>query len=161
MTRTLTLVTPHQTGSDVRELQEALAHNRYGVYYKDTIDGEFGVMTSQAVYRAKYWLGIRKPNHATNGTLLKYLKAEKPLTMSMRRRRASRIKQLEKNVPLRVKALKEALTHVGLKESPAGSNHQMFGKWYGYDGVAWCAEFVSYCYAAAGSKSIVKRNRWA
>jgi cell wall-associated NlpC family hydrolase len=62
---------------------------------------------------------------------------------------------------MREKAFREALTHVGLKESPAGSNRQMFGAWYGMNGVPWCAEFVSYCYAAAGSKQIAKRQRWA
>lgn len=159
--RTLALVTPHQTGSDVKELQYALAHNRYGSFYKDPIDGEFGVLTAQAVYRAKYWLGVRVPTQHTNGTLLKYLKAEKPLTMGMRRRRRQRIKFLEKSIPLRVKALNEAKKHVGTKESPAGSNRQMFGEWYGWNGVAWCAIFVSYCYAKAGAKHIMKRKRWA
>ncbi len=44
------------------------------------------------------------------------------------------------------RALAEALRHVGVRESPAGSNRTMFGRWYGVDGVPWCAIFVSYCF---------------
>lgn len=44
------------------------------------------------------------------------------------------------------RALAEALRHVGVKESPPGSNHTMFGRWFGVDGVPWCAIFASYCF---------------
>ncbi len=44
------------------------------------------------------------------------------------------------------RALAEALRHVGVRESPPGSNRTMFGRWYGVDGVPWCAIFVSYCF---------------
>jgi hypothetical protein len=44
------------------------------------------------------------------------------------------------------KALAEALRHVGVRESPPGSNRTMFGRWFGVDGVPWCAIFASYCY---------------
>jgi hypothetical protein len=43
------------------------------------------------------------------------------------------------------RALAEALRHVGVRESPPGSNRTMFGRWFGVDGVPWCAIFVSYC----------------
>lgn len=43
-------------------------------------------------------------------------------------------------------ALAEALRHVGVKESPPGSNRTMFGRWFGVDGVPWCAIFASYCF---------------
>ncbi|MBA3841904.1 MAG: CHAP domain-containing protein [Actinobacteria bacterium] len=43
-------------------------------------------------------------------------------------------------------ALSEALRHVGVKESPPDSNRTMFGRWFGVDGVPWCAIFVSYCF---------------
>lgn len=33
---------------------------------------------------------------------------------------------------------------VGLTESPPGSNRTLIGQWYGFDGVPWCAETVSY-----------------
>jgi CHAP domain-containing protein len=44
------------------------------------------------------------------------------------------------------KALAEALRHVGVRESPPGSNRTTFGRWYGVDGVPWCAIFASYCF---------------
>ena len=44
------------------------------------------------------------------------------------------------------RALAEALRHVGVREAPPGSNHTMFGRWFGADGVPWCAIFASYCY---------------
>lgn len=45
------------------------------------------------------------------------------------------------------RALREALRHVGVRESPPGSNRTPFGRWFGVDGVPWCAIFVSYCFA--------------
>ena len=33
---------------------------------------------------------------------------------------------------------------VGLTENPPGSNKTLIGQWYGFDGVPWCAETVSY-----------------
>jgi hypothetical protein len=44
------------------------------------------------------------------------------------------------------RALREALRHLGVREQPAGSNKTRFGRWYGVDGVPWCAIFVSYCF---------------
>jgi len=38
-------------------------------------------------------------------------------------------------------------------ESPPNSNHQMFGVWYGFDRVPWCAIFVSWCMDQAGAAS--------
>jgi hypothetical protein len=47
---------------------------------------------------------------------------------------------------VRQAALREASKWIGTTESPAGSNQQMFGAWYGMNGVPWCAIFVSYCF---------------
>ena len=44
------------------------------------------------------------------------------------------------------RALAEALRHVGVREVPPGSNRTMFGRWFGTDGVPWCAIFASYCF---------------
>lgn len=44
-----------------------------------------------------------------------------------------------------------AFAEVGTKEEPANSNLQKYGKWFGFNGVAWCAMFVSWCYAKAGT----------
>jgi hypothetical protein len=45
--------------------------------------------------------------------------------------------------------LKIARSYIGVKEYPAHSNKTMFGDWYGWNGVAWCAIFVSYCFYRA------------
>lgn len=39
---------------------------------------------------------------------------------------------------------------IGYTEIPANSNKTKYGKWFGYDGVAWCGIFVSWCYFKAG-----------
>lgn len=42
---------------------------------------------------------------------------------------------------------------LGTVESPPESNNQMFGIWYGFNRVPWCAIFVSWCMAQAGCQS--------
>jgi hypothetical protein len=61
-----------------------------------------------------------------------------------------------RRVELSGRALKLAAHYVGTKESPAGSNVTMFGKWYGENGVRWCAIFVSFVLSHAG-----RPFRWA
>lgn len=39
-----------------------------------------------------------------------------------------------------------AARQIGTVESPANSNMNKYGRWYGMDGVEWCAIFVSYCF---------------
>lgn len=48
----------------------------------------------------------------------------------------------------------EAVSHAGYTET--GNNVNMFGKWYGMNGAAWCAIFVSYCMNKAGAGSLIK-----
>lgn len=43
-----------------------------------------------------------------------------------------------------------AATQLGVKENPAGSNRQPYGRWYGLDGVAWCAIFGAWVLAKSG-----------
>ncbi len=43
-----------------------------------------------------------------------------------------------------------AATENGTTESPPNSNKTKYGKWYGLDGVKWCAIFMSYVYNKAG-----------
>lgn len=43
-----------------------------------------------------------------------------------------------------------ALKEVGYTEMPPNSNMTKYGEWIGWNGVAWCAAFVSWCYAQAG-----------
>lgn len=50
----------------------------------------------------------------------------------------------------RQKILQIAAAELGNGEYPANSNKTKYGAWYGYDGHAWCAMFVSWVYAQAG-----------
>ena len=48
------------------------------------------------------------------------------------------------------KVLQLAIKQIGTKEEPPNSNKTKYGKWFGCDGVAWCAMAVSWCYAQSG-----------
>lgn len=48
------------------------------------------------------------------------------------------------------KVVSIAEKEIGVEESPRNSNKTKYGKWFGFDGVAWCGMFVSWCYAQAG-----------
>jgi len=48
------------------------------------------------------------------------------------------------------KIIEIASKEVGQGEVPLNSNKTKYGKWFGFDGVAWCGMFVSWCYAQAG-----------
>jgi len=47
------------------------------------------------------------------------------------------------------KLIEIAKNEIGVSESPKNSNKSKYGKWFGFDGVAWCGMFVSWCYFMA------------
>lgn len=47
------------------------------------------------------------------------------------------------------KIVEIARKEIGTVEVPENSNKTKYGKWFGFDGVVWCAMFVSWCYAMA------------
>lgn len=49
----------------------------------------------------------------------------------------------------------KAASQIGTKESPANSNRQKYGEWYGMNGEPWCDMFVSWCAAQTGSADVV------
>jgi cell wall-associated NlpC family hydrolase len=49
-----------------------------------------------------------------------------------------------------IKILQTAIAELGEIEYPLNSNKQKYGKWYGLNGVPWCAIFVSWVYHHAG-----------
>lgn len=51
------------------------------------------------------------------------------------------------------KVIQEAKKHVGYVEGPNKDN--IFGKWFGANHTAWCAEFVSYCINHAGYGKLI------
>lgn len=46
--------------------------------------------------------------------------------------------------------IRVAEKEIGQVEKPANSNKTTYGKWFGFDGVAWCGMFVSWVYFNAG-----------
>ncbi len=44
-----------------------------------------------------------------------------------------------------------ARAEVGYTETPPNSNKTKYGKWFGFDGVAWCGMFVSWVFDRAGA----------
>ena len=50
----------------------------------------------------------------------------------------------------KTRIIEVAQMEIGVKESPANTNKTKYGKWFGFDGVPWCAIFVSWVYAMAG-----------
>lgn len=149
----LHLTTPNVKGDAVKAAQVLLANNRFGEFYRGAIDGQFGPLAAQACTRAKKVLGYKlqdcKPFYGSD--LEGYLDGTKKLTPAMK---ARRVKRHEKPRPVTLgdRIFTEAEKHVGTHESPAGSNLNPFGAWYGANGVPWCAEFVSFCAHTVGSK---------
>jgi hypothetical protein len=138
--------------------------NSYGRdFLQSAVDGIFGEATGRACIRAKFWLGYATKNMTpTYGPNLDgFLQGAMQPTGEMVARATAREKAAAQT-PRRVKALAEAKKHIGVKESPQGSYKQRFCAWYGFNGVPWCAEFVSYCYGVgAKSKAFVKGSRYA
>lgn len=50
------------------------------------------------------------------------------------------------------KIIEVAKKEIGTKENPINSNKSKYGKWFGFDGFAWCGMFVSWVYFMAGVK---------
>lgn len=140
------LHSPHLRSPAVTALQTIL---RTRGYYHGTVDGEFGILTSQAVYRAKYWMGYPKPDHVAGPVLMSYLLGTSKTPASYRAIRTLRQRNAKK-VSVGQRMLSEALTHLGTRESPPGSNEVLFSRWYGLVG-SWCAMFVSFCGAKFSS----------
>jgi len=124
-------------------------HNRWEKhFYKGPLDGVYGEDTAGAVRECKYYLGYpRKRQTSTFGhTLYGYLVGPSdPQHLNLPRmykfrhgRRVARANDWHNNV------IAYAKQDLGYHESPAGSNMNKFGAWYGMNGVPWCAIFVSY-----------------
>lgn len=156
---TLTITSPLTKGQNVENLQKLLIS---AGYLKSAADGQYGPITAQAAFRAKYWLGYIKPDHNAGDLLISYLKGTKQPDTAMKLLAAKRKKTQNAADPIRIRMLKEARTHIGEKESPPNSNHILYtsDQWWNMVG-PWCAMFVSYCGVKAGSKAFKQRERWA
>src|SRR5215510_14108667 len=132
--KTYKLTSPLMRGEPVKDIQRNLAgRNVFGEnYHPGAVDGIFGESSAAACYRAKYSLGYPADKLIrTYGDVLDNLLTGKTkLPADYVQRRADRKKAAEA-VPLRTKALNEASRHIGVKESPFGSNRCQFSTWYG------------------------------
>jgi hypothetical protein len=156
--KTLALSSPHARGRDVSDAQSKL---QAAGFLAEQPDGEFGTLTMQACRRAHYWLGFDgslqyAPTYGDRlDALLDDFLDDGKLAAPYGARRAARVaagKRASSSVGGR--ALAKAAGELGYKESPAGSNHQKFGVWYGVDRQPWCAMFVSWCFWRAGMGEI-------
>lgn len=63
------------------------------------------------------------------------------------------------NETVRANILKYCAEQIGTTENPKGSNKTIYGKWFGFDGVAWCCMFVCWIFVRqAGVKLNVNKN---
>jgi CHAP domain len=154
--RTLILTSPMTTGEDVKEAQRLLT--RHGDYH-DKIDGEFGILSAQASYRAQFRLGYARPGQGFGPPLEKLLTGKAQPTAAMKKLAAKR-KREEAKPKLRLKALDEMKKLIGTTEHPPGSNKTIVGDFYGFND-AWCAMAVTMAYVKAGSTGFAKGSRWA
>ena len=159
------LTSPLMHTAEVKTVQQRLGgKNKFKENYRPgSVDGYFGEQTASACYRAKWALGYpSKELKKTYGpTLDNYLKGATPLPKDYAQRRKQRKQAAATVVPLRVKALERAKTKVGVGESPMGSNKTEFGAWYGFNGVPWCAIFMTWCYDPVGSKAFQKGSKYS
>lgn len=51
--------------------------------------------------------------------------------------------------------LAAAMSQRGVKESPMNSNRQKYGVWYGWNGVPWCDQYISWCFNQAGGLDLI------
>ena len=140
-------------GSDVKLAQSRLTHNRFGNFGPGKIDGEYGATTAAATRRAKNSLGYSRGNvnGAYGPVLHNYLSGTK-LPRRMRLRRQARKLWAKRHSGRKDKALSWALSQANqhVTERPYGSNLTPYGREYGFNGVPWCAIFVSIGLKRAG-----------
>lgn len=48
-----------------------------------------------------------------------------------------------------------AMSQRGVTEWPPDSNRQKYGAWYGWNGVYWCDQFISWCFNQAGGLDLI------
>lgn len=157
MKRTLILTTPMMTGDDVVFAQRLL--KRHGHYTGD-LDGEFGILSSQACHDAQSRLGYARPRRAFATPLEKFLSGKSEPTAAMKKRGLQRMREEAGRTRLRSRALAEMKKLIGTTEDPPGSNRTIVGAFYGVQD-EWCAMTVTMAYVKAGSTGFARGSRWS
>jgi putative peptidoglycan binding protein/CHAP domain-containing protein len=138
----LHLSSPPMGGVDVLEVQQKL--HALG-YAPGKLDGIYATATAGAVKAFQRDHSLEVDGVVGPKTRAVLNAAPTPAKPVPNVRKASSIGRL---------ALAVAIQEIGAKESPANSNKNKFGKWFGVDGVAWCNIFVSYCFLN-GAKYVI------
>ena len=121
--------------------------------YKDgAIDGDYGPLTAQATFRAKYWLGYpeKAVDRSFGQTIYELLTGTLKLNADNLSRRKQRLDAVTTET-VGQKALAAAIPEIGNTESPPQNNLNKYGSWYGMNGVPWCAIFCSWCFGHTGN----------
>jgi hypothetical protein len=132
--RLLFVTSPMLAGADVLVVQKALVA---AGYRPGALDGSYGPATEHAVriFQAVHGLTVDGAvGPKTRALLLGTPRHPAKPTAPPKPGKTS----------VGYLSLAEMIRHLGVKESPFGSNRQMFGIWFGVNGVPWCAESVSY-----------------
>lgn len=164
MSRTLVLTTPLTQGPDVEFTQECLQgrHGPYAPWYKGALHGIYDQATANAAHSAKFFLGYdqKDVDYTAGDSLRGYLQSQvSALPEDFQARRAQRLNPPAKTP--RQLALARAASQIGYTETPAGSNENKFGEWYGFNGVAWCAMFQTWCFEPYAPSSFVRGRRYS
>lgn len=145
----LHVTSPLMRGPDVAQIQEKLTALGYA---PGPVDGTYGPTTAAAVRAFQRDNKLEVDGVVGPETRKAIRSTRKPAKQEPVRRKPSSIGE---------KALTESIKHIGKKERPAGSNRNEFGKWFGVDGVPWCAIFVSYCFSIGAKYTITAGFRGA
>ncbi len=162
------LTSPHRKGDEVVEAQRMLngGNRMKRDLLKGPVDGDWGPLSAQATRRAKFLIGFppKHINEIYSPLLHAYLTpvedGGKPLPRHMRLRRNIRMRLEKQRANRRDEIIKLAVSQIGIKESPAGSNRVKYTEWYGMVG-PWCAMFMSWLGVKVGLKSFKVGSRWA
>jgi lysozyme family protein len=115
--RLLQLANPHIMGPDVEEAQKLLTENPYDNFEPGGADGEFGPLTADAIWRAKWALGYPegKIDKSFGPALKAYLDGSKQLPAAYAQKRAKRLAAAASEPAIRAKIVEWALW--GVKSS--------------------------------------------
>lgn len=160
----IAVTSPVTVSDEAKAAQQRLKRNTFEIdFLEGPVDEAFGPECGRACVRAKLRIGYAAANAKPvyGKTLDDYLSGAKPQTARMKERAKER--RQDRLDAARVKVLTVARREVGTVEAPAGSNKTKYGKWYGVDGVAWCAIFTSWVYSQVELFDGVFRpgSRWA
>ena len=145
MAADLHVTSPLMTGPPVLQLQQKLSALGYA---PGKLDGVYGVATAGAVRAFQRDNKLTVDGVVGTQTRAALRTAKKPPAA------AQPVPIVRKPSSLGQQALATSVTQLGIKESPANSNKNKYGKWFGVDGVPWCNIFVSYCFLE-GAKYVI------